>query len=375
MRLFLCGDVMTGRGIDQIMAHPGDPQLHEPYVRSALDYVALAETRLGKIPRNVEPGYIWGDALVEIARRRPDLRIINLETSVTAGGFPEPKGINYRMHPANIGCLAAAGIDCCVLANNHVADWGEESLTDTLDGLHNQGLATTGAGREIEAARRPANLAAPNGRRVLVFAYACPSSGVPVHWAARADRPGVNLLPHLDKEAVAQVAGTIGRWRRSNDLTVVSIHWGPNWGYSVPDEHRDFAHALVEEAGVDVVHGHSSHHPLGIEVHHGKPIFYGCGDFINDYEGIAGHEGYRPDLALAYFVEIDDGNASTRSIEMVPFRMAKFRLHRASRDDATWLGRTLDRESRRFKTRVEDCGEGALTIRPSRQPLREPVKH
>ena len=65
VRIFLCGDVMTGRGIDQILPHPCDPQLHEDYATSALHYVRLAERAAGPIPRNVAPSYVWGAALDE----------------------------------------------------------------------------------------------------------------------------------------------------------------------------------------------------------------------------------------------------------------------------------------------------------------------
>jgi len=83
VRLFLCGDVMTGRGIDQILPHPCTPELHERYVKSAKDYVQLAEKANGPIPRRVSPSYIWGAALDEFRRSCPHVRIINLETSIT----------------------------------------------------------------------------------------------------------------------------------------------------------------------------------------------------------------------------------------------------------------------------------------------------
>ena len=121
--LFLYGDVMTGRGIDQILPHPSQPQLFEPYVRSALGYVELAEEKGGPLPRSVDFAYVWGDALRELDRLRPHARIVNLETAVTVAEDAWPgKGIHYRMHPGNVGCLSAAAIDCCVLANNHVLD-------------------------------------------------------------------------------------------------------------------------------------------------------------------------------------------------------------------------------------------------------------
>src|SRR5437867_1674249 len=70
--LFLCGDVMTGRGIDQILPHPSKPQLFEPYVRSALDYVKLAERAVGPIEKPVDFPYVWGEALAELEHARPD---------------------------------------------------------------------------------------------------------------------------------------------------------------------------------------------------------------------------------------------------------------------------------------------------------------
>ena len=83
VNLFLCGDVMTGRGVDQILPHPSTPEIFEPRVRDAREYVRLAELASGPIHRAVPPEYIWGDALEELARAGPDARIIGLETSVT----------------------------------------------------------------------------------------------------------------------------------------------------------------------------------------------------------------------------------------------------------------------------------------------------
>ena len=66
IKLFLCGDVMTGRGIDQILPHPCDPSLHENYVKSAMDYVRLAEEEVGPIARPVDFSYVWGAALEKL---------------------------------------------------------------------------------------------------------------------------------------------------------------------------------------------------------------------------------------------------------------------------------------------------------------------
>lgn len=365
LRLFLCGDVMTARGIDQILPHSVDPALHEPYATTALDYVRLAERAHGTIPRPVDFAYIWGDALAEWTRFAPDVRIANLETALTArGDWQRDKGIHYRMHPANVGVLEAAGFDCGVLANNHVLDWGRTGLDDTLRALKHAAIVTAGAGRDLAEAAAPALLQTTGGD-VRVYAFGTRSSGIPDAWAAQAGQAGqagVNLLPDLSSATLDRIAAQVRAERQAGDVVVASIHWGGNWGYAVPAEHRAFARGLVER-GVDVVHGHSSHHPIGIEIHRGRPVLYGCGDFINDYEGIAGYESYRGDLSLMYFVDLDPGNGELQRLVMVPMQMRRFRLQRASADDARWLGGVLMREGKDLGTAVEVGPHGNLVLR------------
>ena len=357
--LFLCGDVMTARGIDQVLPHPGDPELREPVACSALDYVALAQWKNGHISRPVDFAYCWGAALEELERAGPDARIINFETSVTRSHDFARKSIHYRMHPDNVGVLTAAGIDCCVLANNHVLDLGRAGLVETLDVLQGAGLVTVGAGRDRAEAEAPAILDLGAGRRVLVFAFGASSSGVPRGWGATADRPGVSVL---EATSVDDIAARIRGVRRPGDLVVASIHWGGNWGYEVPREQLDLARALVGEAGVDVVHGHSSHHFKAIEVHRGKPIFYGCGDFLNDYEGIEGYEGFRSELVLMYLVTLEVATGRLERLELVPLRIARMRLERPSPDDARWVRERLARECGRFGARVEPNATGGLEL-------------
>ena len=215
--LFLCGDVMTGRGVDQILMAPSAPEIHERCVRDAREYVALAERASGPIPRRVDPAYMWGDALAELERVAPDARIVNLETSITRSSeHPAPKGINYRMHPANVGCLTAARIDVC----------------------------------------------AP------------------------------------------------------------------------------------------------------IEIYKDRLVLYGCGDFIDDYEGIRGYEAFKDDLVLMYFATVDPATGRLMALRMAPMRIRKMRLNRASPDEAAWLRTRLTDISRRFGASVELAADGSLFLRP-----------
>ncbi|MHC1698581.1 MAG: CapA family protein [Geobacteraceae bacterium] len=351
--LFLCGDIMTGRGIDQILPHPGDPRLYESYVKNAKIYVELAEERHGLIQDPVAFSYIWGDAIAELARVSPDVRVVNLETSITSSNdYWKGKGINYRMNPANIPCLMAAGIDVCALANNHVLDWGYDGLGDTLRTLEKARIKTAGAGSDLTSAKAPAMVEVPGKGRVIVYSCGLESSGIPESWAAGEKRPGINLLPDLSERTVRDIGNRLRLIRQAGDIIVVSIHWGGNWGYQVSREQREFAHGLIDSAGADIIHGHSSHHVMGIEVYRDRPILYGCGDFINDYEGIGGHESYRGDLSLMYFVTISPATGKLVGLRLVPTVMRKFKVNRASSADAEWLGRTLNREGQDFATRV-----------------------
>jgi poly-gamma-glutamate synthesis protein (capsule biosynthesis protein) len=268
--LFLCGDVMLGRGVDQILAHPGDPALREAVIRDARDYVRLAEQLSGPIPRPVDDSWPWGEALAVLDEAAPDVRVVNLAV----------------------------------------------------------GMA---------------------------------SSGIPPGWAAVADAPGVALV-EPSRAAAAQLVLRVQEHRRPGDLVVVSIHWGSNWGYGIPREQVDFAHALVD-GGVDVVHGHSSHHPRPVGVYRDRLVLYGCGDLVDDYEGITGHEAYRDDLRLLYLVSVARDTGALVGVRIVPLQARRMRLEHASHGDAEWLRDVLDRVSRPFGAGVGHRSDGTLALR------------
>jgi poly-gamma-glutamate synthesis protein (capsule biosynthesis protein) len=361
---------MTGRGVDQVLPHPCQPVLHEEYTKSAEEYVKLAERANGPIPRAVALSYPWGDALDEVAQQQADAWILNLETALTRSEDAWPgKGIHYRTSPENAGLLAAARVDCCVLANNHVLDWGRAGLEETLRTLDVLGVRHAGAGLSRAEAEAPAVLGPAGKGRILVYSFACASSGVPESWAATETRPGVALLGDLCRATAERIAERTRSEKRREDVAIASLHWGGNWGFGVPAEHELFAHALVELAGFDVVHGHSSHHVKGIEVYRGRPILYGCGDFLDDYEGIGGYEEFRSDLGLLYFVTLDRTGGGLVRLRMTPTRVSRFQVRRALGEDAAWLARTLTREGRRFHTSVRRS-DGRLELRWGSEPAR-----
>ncbi|MFF3543934.1 CapA family protein [Streptomyces platensis] len=365
LTLFLCGDVMLGRGVDQILPHPGDPALREGYMRDARAYVELAAAKNGPVPCPAGFAWPWGDALEALDDAAPAARVLNLETSITRyAGFAPEKEIHYRMNPANLPCLAAARPDVCVLANNHVLDFGRQGLADTLGTLASAGLRTAGAGADPDAARRPAIVPLADGRRILVFSFGMPSSGIPRAWAAAGGRSGVDFVARPSPAAAGEIIGRVRQVKRPGDIAVASVHWGPNWGYHVTRSETDFARSLLE-GGVDLVHGHSSHHPRALEAYRGKLVIHGCGDFIDDYEGITGYEEYRDDLRLLFLVTLDPDTGRLHDVRIVPLQARRMRLRHASRQDSRWLQGLLDRISSGFRPCVHGEPEGALTLRPA----------
>src|SRR6266446_2532985 len=362
LRLFLCGDVMIGRGIDQALPHPSNPVLYEPYVRDAREYVDLAEKANGPIQRPVSFDYIWGDALQELDQARVDVRIINLETSMTSAETYWPgKEIHYRMHPQNIRCLSAGRISACALANNHMLDWGYAGLSETLHALDATGIARSGAGNNAEEAASPAVLDVPGKGRALLFSFGSTTSGIPHEWRTTISRAGVNLLDDLSEATADRIASQMRQHERPGDLLIASIHWGSNWGYEIPREQIAFAHRLIEE-GVAIVHGHSSHHVKAIEIFRSRLILYGCGDFLTDYEGISGYEEFRGDLALMYLVDVDSQSGQLLSARSVPMNMQRFRLERTSASDAKWLCNLLNELGKPFATMTHLGEDNTLTL-------------
>jgi poly-gamma-glutamate capsule biosynthesis protein CapA/YwtB (metallophosphatase superfamily) len=360
--IFMCGDVMTGRGIDQVLPHPGDPRIYEPCMKSARGYLALAEQANGPIQKPVDFSYLWGDAFDELERVAPDLRIINLETSVTKSqDYLEGKGINYRMHPENIPCITAAKIDLCSLANNHILDWGYSGLKETLETLKKAHVKSAGAGQTLKEAEAPEVIEVAGKGRVIVFSFGSGTSGIPSGWAASEGKPGVNFLRDLSDKTVRTIGKNVQEVKQHGDIVIVSIHWGGNWGYTVSREQKEFARKLID-AGADVIYGHSSHHVKGIDVYKEKPIIYGCGDFINDYEGISGYEWFRGDLGLMYFVRMDPVTGNLVDLQMTPTHIKNFKVNRASKTDAQWLRDTLNREGKKLGTRVELNEDNTLTL-------------
>lgn len=248
MRLVFVGDVMLGRLVNDAL-------------------------------RSVPAAFPWGDTLPVL--QRADLRLCNLECALSDRGTPwvaTPKVFHFRSDAKNTAVLRAARIGAVSLANNHVLDYGDEALTDTVTLLDEAAIQHAGAGRTFDEAAQAATILTPEGRiGLLAFTDNEPA------WEATPSQPGVHYVPvNLQDTRAIHLLERVRQTRAAVDYLIVSAHWGPNWGYVPPPEHIPFGRALID-AGADVVFGHSGHVCRGIEMYHRRPILYGVGNFIDDY--------------------------------------------------------------------------------------------
>ena len=180
--LLLGGDVMTGRGIAQVLARRPGRSVEETDDVEAVRLVRLAEQLNGPVPIPVSPRYVWGEALEEIQRAEPDAFIVALETAVKTS--------------EQLACLKAGRVTICALACDGAPHAGEE-LGQTRRSLAKARMQATGAGRNVAQAQTPAVLVLGPRHRVLVYSWAAPDCGAAVDAAAAPDRPGIAVLPDL----------------------------------------------------------------------------------------------------------------------------------------------------------------------------------
>jgi poly-gamma-glutamate synthesis protein (capsule biosynthesis protein) len=308
----LAGDTMLGRGVARALDRTPPQALVAPEVRAAL-----------------------GQA---------DLVVLNLECCISERGRPwdaPGKPFFFRAPPRAVELLALLGTDCVTLANNHAMDYGFDALADTLNLLADAGIATVGAGTDLERARRPTILAT-GGLRVAVVGV----TDHPADFAAGPDRPGVAFadlvrrMPDWLPEAI-RAAGA--------GVVLVTPHWGPNMT-SEPVGHVRRAAAALVDAGATLVAGHSAHLPHGVA----GPVLYDLGDFLDDYRV---DPRLRNDLGLLFLVTLDTGGPVR--LEALPLKLDFCHTRLATGTEAAWmrrrfrsacaaLGTTVDEEADRL---------------------------
>lgn len=311
--------------------------------------------KVDEAQRNRPASAVWGDVLDRL--RELDGFFVNLECCLSTRGerWTETyRPFHFRASPDwAVPALAEAGVEWTNLANNHLMDFGETALLDTLDHLDAAGIARSGAGGDLEDARRPAVVDVGETRdRGLRIAFVSATDNTP-EFAAGADSPGTAYLDIRDESEAREVmAAQLTRARKADpDLLVVSLHWGPNMVEEPPRKFREFGRWLAER-GADLIHGHSAHVFQGVEVHEGTPILYDCGDFVDDY---AVDSALRNDRSFLFEVRVEDGDIS--DLRLFPTEIDDFAVHKASAEAAEWSRSRMRTLSEPFGTEFKVDGD------------------
>ena len=305
-----CGDVMLGRLVNEIM-------------------------------EDKDPQYPWGNTLPLL--KQMDLRIINLETTLTNYTEKNPKVFNFRALPERVSILKAAQIDLVNLANNHILDFKEPGLFETIETLNNAGIYHVGAGVNDLEAGKPI-IITKNDIRIGVIGY---TDNEPT-WKAAPNIIGTNYIEIGNQSALEKVKTHIASLRSNVDILIITIHWGPNMKQKPSAEFIEWAHAIID-AGADIIHGHSAHIFQGIELYNNKIIMYDTGDFIDDY---AVDPLLRNDQSFLFTVTVNKNGP--QFIKLYPVLIDTMQVNQAIGKDKKEIIEKMKRLSLELGTRLDD---------------------
>lgn len=308
----LTGDVMLGRTLDSIISQRGY-------------------------------NYPWGDVLPLM--KKTDLNIINLETTLTYSQKAEIKVFNFKTSPDKSQSLVNANVGIANLANNHILDFSNEGLLETIATLDKAGIKHVGAGINSVAASSPVVIT-KNGIRVGVLGFTDNEQ----RWKADT-QPGINYIDLEDNAEKEKILDAIEILRREVNIIFVSIHWGPNMRETPSTDFIRLAHAMIDR-GANVIHGHSAHILQGIEYYNKNLILYDTGDFVDDY---AIDPDLRNDLSAFFCITIN--KLGVRQLKIIPVRIFHYQVNQALDKDYLWVINRIKVLSSAFNTHVDETGE------------------
>lgn len=248
-----------------------------------------------------------------------DYALGNLEIPLTETGTPAKKRITWRTSPSVAQQLKEMGFTAMSLANNHGVDFGRQGLRNTLHALENNGISSTGAGKDIYEALDPVLLDFDRKTKIAVFSISCTT---PPGGEATESSPGMaaihihtsyNLevtdlieepgcMPYVnttaDEDDLKRISREIKKLKSRGFLVLISIHWGNSFQSGLAEYQRPLARILVE-AGGDLIVGHHPHCIHPVEMINDSPVFYSLGNFLMDSEITEESEEVIPDDLIA----------------------------------------------------------------------------
>lgn len=201
-----------------------------------------------------------------------DLMCVNNEFTFSTNGSPlEGKTYTFRSNPERVMFLEEMGVDIALLANNHVYDYGEISLLDTLDTLNSAGIKYFGAGKNLEEAMSPVYFEI-DGKTI---AYVAASRAEKYKMTPQATEDSAGILRCYDPALFIEV---IKEADANADFVIANVHWGTEYS-TVLEEAQLTTGKQYIDAGADVIIGSHSHCLQGMEYYNGKPIIYSLGNY------------------------------------------------------------------------------------------------
>ena len=288
---------------------------------------------------------LWGTMLPEL--KKQNVVIVNLETAITKHDKAVPKVFNFKTDPKNVTVLKQANIGIVSNANNHILDYNQQGLRDTLKTLDKAKIAHVGAGKNTEQARKPYFFKINNTR----FAILGATDNEPT-WVAGPNKPGTNYIEVGDKQFLEDIK----KAKKQVDILIVTLHWGPNMKEYPSQKFINYAHKMIK-SGADVVAGHSAHVMQGIEIFEKKLIIYDMGDFIDDY---AITQELRNDLSALFSIVIK--NKKVVDLNITPARISNMVVNKANKKDAELIFELLTKRSKQFKTTFYKQNSGQLYL-------------
>ncbi len=202
-----------------------------------------------------------------------DITLVNNEFTYSDRGNPLiGKAYTFRANTQRVELLQNFGADIVSLANNHVYDYGEEALLDTMDTLANAGISYVGAGKDIKEASEIVYFNM-NGRKIAYVSATQIEKYSNYTKEATDTSAGV-----LKTEDPARFLGVITEANRNSDYVIAYVHWGVEGVLNADAEQRRLAQRYID-AGADVIIGNHAHRLQGVEYIDGVPVFYGLGNF------------------------------------------------------------------------------------------------
>ena len=241
-----------------------------------------------------------------------DITVGNLESTLSTDGRPTQGGDSFGANPRVLRGLESAGFDVVSLANNHVGDYGDRALRQTLDRLKGADLRYVGAGRNLAEARKPV-VVTNDGVRVALLATDSIGES-PSATSGRAGTNRLNMPPRtgpLDRRALDRITADIRALKRTVDVVVAVPHWGTQYTHRPEPSQRTVARAFAE-AGADLVIGGHPHWVQGWERVGSSTVVHSLGNFIFDMD-------FQTKTREGVFVEITLWGGEVKAVEPVPY--------------------------------------------------------